>query len=243
MTKPYLSRRFTIGRFQVCLQLSRLIGTPRTRLTGSDYKLHFGPGVDWSKPGPEWLTIDIDPERADILMDFNAFTDLPLPDNSVNAIYGSHVFEHISIFSAPKVFSECFRVLKPGSTFRLVLPDVRKSIEEYIKGNRDFPLFLTRERFATQRFGHHKFTIFQALKGDFLSPTGQPVLLGENGLAHQNAWDYESIVVELERAGFDASRIQRMQFQQSVSSEFDFEGTYPSEANESFRSLYVDATR
>lgn len=210
---------------------------------GAYYKLHFGPGAQWKKPGPEWLTIDIDPARADILLDFNKITEIPLPDNSVSCIYGSHVFEHMSIFAAPVVFSECFRVLVPGGFFRLVLPDVRKSIEEYMKGNIDFPLFRKRIDFAKKRFGYDEFTIFEALKGDFLSPTGQPDLLGETGLAHQNAWDYESIVCDLGRAGFSPGKIKKMGFRETDYLDFAFEGTYPSEANEEYRSLYIEARK
>jgi len=206
-------------------------------------KLHFGPGAQWKKPSQEWLTIDIDPARADILLDFNKLTEIPLPDNSVSCIYGPHVFEHMSIFAASVVFSECFRVLVPGGFFRLVLPDVRKSIEEYMKGNIDFPLFRRRIDFAKKRFGYDEFTIFEALKGDFLSPTGQPDLLGETGLAHQNAWDYESIVCDLSRAGFSPEKIKKMGFRETDCSDFAFEGTYPSEANEEYRSLYIEARK
>ena len=210
---------------------------------GAYYKLHFGQGAQWKKPSPEWLTVDIDPARADILLDFNKITEIPLPDNSVSCIYGSHVFEHMSIFAAPVVFSECFRVLVPGGLFRLVLPDVRKSIEEYMKGNIDFPLFRKRIDFAKKRFGYDEFTIFEALKGDFLSPTGQPDLLGETGLAHQNAWDYESIVCDLGRAGFSPGKIKKMGFRETDYLDFSFEGTYPSEANEEYRSLYIEARK
>lgn len=209
----------------------------------SNYKLHFGPGALWRKPSLDWLAVDIDPERADILLNFNEFSELPLLDNSVSCIYGSHVFEHISIFSAPKVFQECFRVLETGGFFRLIIPDVRASINEYMVGNIDYPLFARRINFAKEKFGEDKFTIFEALKGDFISPSGQPQLLGESALAHQNAWDFESISCELSRAGFDIAKIRKTNFQDTECTDFKFEGTYPSEANEFYRSLYIEVIK
>ena len=207
------------------------------------HKLHFGPGHGWEKPDREWLSIDIDPIRGDIVLDFNKITRLPLSDESVSCIYRSHVFEHMSIFATPIVFSECFRVLMRGGYFRLVLPDVRRSIEEYMKDNVDFPLFKRRIDFIRKRFGYDRVTLFEALRSDFLSPSGQVDLLGERGLAHQNAWDYESIVCDLARAGFNPNEIKRKRFRETDCLDFAFEGAYPSEANEEYRSIYVEAKK
>lgn len=206
-------------------------------------KLHFGPGPGWIKPSDEWMAVDVDPERADIILDFNKSDSIPLSDNSVSCIYGSHIFEHMSIFNAPKVFKECFRVLDAGGYFRLVLPDVRRSIEEYLKGNSEFELFKRRIDFTKKRFGYEKVTLFEALKGDFISASGQPELLGESALAHQNAWDFESIACDLERAGFDPKNIRLTEFAVTECADFSFEGTYPSEANESSRSIYIEAQK
>jgi hypothetical protein len=60
-------------------------------------------------------------------------------------------------------------------------------------------------------------------------------------LAHQNAWDFESLVASLIRAGFDALKVERSKVCGSQCPFFAFEGTYPSEANEDYRSLYVEA--
>ncbi|MDN4066454.1 methyltransferase domain-containing protein [Paenibacillus vini] len=206
-------------------------------------KLHFGPGPNWIKPSSEWLTVDIDKERGDIQIDFNKFDHLPIEDTSIYSIYGSHVFEHMSIFAAPKVFKECYRVLVPGGYLRIVLPDVKKSLEEYLKGNYEYPLFQRRMQFLKERNNFTEVTLFEALKGDFLSPTGQTSLLGNEGLAHQNAWDLESIIIELTRVGFQRSKIKQMEWKKTDCSDFSFEGSYPSEANEEYRSLYIEATK
>jgi SAM-dependent methyltransferase len=207
------------------------------------WKLHFGPGAAWRKPGPEWRTVDVDPRRGDVVIDFNRFTHLPLPDGSVASIYGSHVFEHMSLYAAPRVFAECHRVLAPGGYLRIVLPDVRKSLEQYLAGNADFPLFRRRVDALRRRFGYKRVSLLETMKSDFISPTGQPGLLGEEGLAHQNAWDFEALALDLERVGFAADNIHQVRFQVSSCPDFAFEGTYPSEANEHDRSLYVEACK
>jgi len=112
------------------------------------YALHLGPGPNWIKPSKNWINVDIDPDRGDMIVDFNKFRTFPLDSNTVAHIYGSHVFEHMSIYVTDAVFSECFRVLQPGGVIRLILPDVEKSIREYLAGNMDFSLFKRRKKRA-----------------------------------------------------------------------------------------------
>lgn len=203
--------------------------------------LHFGPGPNWEKPSSDWLSIDCDLNRGDIICDFNEFQSLPLEDNSVKGIYASHFCEHVSIYKSDLLFSECARVMETGGVFRIVIPNVRVSIEEYMKENKDFLLFKRREKVLSNKFHKKNPTIFDCLRGDFLSMTSQPGELGELHLAHQNAWDYETIENDLLNAGF--SKVYKMNFQKSNVNFFDFEGTYKSEANEQYRSLYVEAVK
>ena len=205
-------------------------------------KLNFGPGPNWIKPSKEWLSVDVDPNLGDIVVDFKDFEKLPFKDNSIECVYGSHVFEHMSIFTTPKVFSEIYRVLKKDGVFRLILPDTEKSINEYVKKNKDFLLFKRRKERAKSKYKRN-YTLFECLKEDFLSTSGQTDLLGKNSLAHQNACDFETIQSDLMLAGFDFNRIKKMVFKNSQSNYFSFEGSYHSEANEDYRSLYIEAIK
>lgn len=58
---------------------------------------------------------------------------LLFPDNSVEAIYCSHFLEHLTRFDAFSFMNECYRVLIPGGIMRIIVPDLRASIEEYMK--------------------------------------------------------------------------------------------------------------
>jgi hypothetical protein len=221
----------------------RVAASPGATATLPDppYALHIGPGPQWKKPDASWLTVDVDPGRADLVVNFNAFRELPLPSGSVVAIYASHVFEHISIYRCPRVLVECHRVLARGGTIRIVVPDVETSIANYVAKNEAFPLFERRRRRAAATYGEH-YTLFECLKEDFLSRSSQQDLIGEQ-LAHQNAWDFDSLRAALMRAGFAAEAIRRAGFRDSRCTSFGFEGSYPSEANEDYRSLYVEATK
>lgn len=183
------------------------IQTSTTNWSDGPYKLHLGPGAEWTKPGSEWLAVDVDPERADLMMDLNAFDRFPLPAGSVVCIYGSHVFEHVNIWTSQSVFNECYRILRPGGYLRVVLPDVRRSIEAYLADDWGYELFRRRRRRAEDVWGITDYTLFDCLREDFLSKSLQSELLGPRALAHQNAWDFESLHRSLQGAGFRTGEV------------------------------------
>lgn len=57
---------------------------------------------------------------------------LPFDDNSVDAVYHSHVLEHIDRAIAPKFQYEIHRVLKPGGIQRICLPDLELLVRNYL---------------------------------------------------------------------------------------------------------------
>lgn len=62
---------------------------------------------------------------------------LPFPDGSAAAIYASHVLEHLYFYEARKLIRESFRVLASGGVLRVVVPDLKAIVEEYL-GERPF---------------------------------------------------------------------------------------------------------
>lgn len=213
----------------------------RTNLSGLR-RLHLGPGPNWKKPDETWLSVDADGGRADIVCNFNAFDRLPLKDDSIICIYGSHVFEHVDPWHSQRLFAECHRVLQRGGIMRMVLPHVRRSIEAYLAGDDQYPLFVRRRERARKTQGV-EYTLFECLREDFVSLSSQSELLGSHALAHQNAWDMEALRASLARAGFSPELVNETSFQVSATPDFAFEGTYPAEANEADRSLYVEARK
>lgn len=57
---------------------------------------------------------------------------LPFPDQSAEYIYSSHMIEHLTHEDAEKFLKECFRILSKGGRIRLMTPNLRFSVEDYM---------------------------------------------------------------------------------------------------------------
>ncbi|NDC78652.1 MAG: methyltransferase domain-containing protein [Chitinophagia bacterium] len=57
---------------------------------------------------------------------------LGFTSDSADAIYASHVLEHLHHDDALSLLAECRRVLKPGGVLRMVLPDLDSMVREYL---------------------------------------------------------------------------------------------------------------
>lgn len=58
---------------------------------------------------------------------------LPLPDGSVDAIYASHVLEHLARQDISRALANTFRLLRPGGVFRMIVPDLASRAERYLR--------------------------------------------------------------------------------------------------------------
>lgn len=57
---------------------------------------------------------------------------LPFPADSLDACYMSHLLEHLYLDEAGRLLKECCRVLKPNGVLRVVVPDLRAAVFEYL---------------------------------------------------------------------------------------------------------------
>ncbi len=57
---------------------------------------------------------------------------LPFAAGTVDAVYASHVLEHLARHDFYTALGNTWQLLKPGGIFRLVVPDLRWRAEEYI---------------------------------------------------------------------------------------------------------------
>lgn len=83
-------------------------------------RLHLG---GWD-PKPGWLIVNVeDRPHVDVR---SSCSDLSMfPDGSVAEIYGSHVYEHLGYQQElPTAFNEAWRVLMPGGTLMVAVPDL-----------------------------------------------------------------------------------------------------------------------
>lgn len=94
--------------------------------SNSGIRLNLGSGA--IKGNKLWTTVDL--VGADINWDLK--NGIPLPDNSVNEVYCSHLLEHIPYTGLIKFLLEINRVLKPGGLFKVAVPNARIYIESYV---------------------------------------------------------------------------------------------------------------
>jgi 8-oxo-dGTP diphosphatase len=80
-----------------------------------------------------WLNVDLKSDVADIEMDIHK-----LPEEWTGQFWevrASHVIEHFFTSEWPEVLREWLRVLKPGGTLRLAMPDLRIIVDNLLTEN------------------------------------------------------------------------------------------------------------
>ena len=83
-----------------------------------------------------WVTVDLI-RGADIIHDLKK--GIPLPEDSVDKIYASHVLEHVSFKDLIKLLEEIYRVLKKNGKLYVSVPDASLFIKSYINKQRFLP--------------------------------------------------------------------------------------------------------
>jgi SAM-dependent methyltransferase len=123
-------------------------------------------GCGWSAP-KEWINFDASLtlrwERIPILGRYtknprrypenvrpgDIVKGLPVPDESCQGVYASHVLEHLTLQEFHEALQNTYRILQKGRIFRLVVPDLERSAREYIarldQGNPNASAFFLRE--------------------------------------------------------------------------------------------------
>jgi SAM-dependent methyltransferase len=86
---------------------------------------------------PGWINSDIKPDPGvDLVGDIR--DGLPIESDSLDYISSVHALPMISLPDIDAVLRELRRMLKPGGTLRLVLPDLEKGFAAYRRGDRDY---------------------------------------------------------------------------------------------------------
>jgi predicted SAM-dependent methyltransferase len=93
---------------------------------------------------PGWINADLY-RHADVMFDIRARW--PIPDGRVIGVRLEHVLEHVAYpDDALHVIAECYRVLAPGGTVRLGVPDTEKAIRAHVEGDDAQYCRIARER-------------------------------------------------------------------------------------------------
>jgi ubiquinone/menaquinone biosynthesis C-methylase UbiE len=59
---------------------------------------------------------------------------LPFENNSLSAVYSSHMLEHLYFEEARRLLDECYRILEPRGVLRIVVPDLGAIVADYCGG-------------------------------------------------------------------------------------------------------------
>lgn len=108
----------------------RRIRQALTRQPGPEF-LNLGSGPR-GIASADWINIDGFKDRnVDFVLDFSR--GLPFPDNSFAGVFCEHVIEHFTYDDASRLCAQLLRVLKPGGTVRLIVPDAERIVRTYIE--------------------------------------------------------------------------------------------------------------
>jgi len=114
---------------------------------------------------------------------------LPVPSQSSDAVYCSHVLEHLSLNDLRAALRETYRILRPGGVFRGVLPDLEVLARSYVESTAPdaSTIFVRSTLLGTEDRA-------SGLKG--------VVEMALGNSRHLWMWDYKALAEELRAAGF-----------------------------------------
>jgi predicted SAM-dependent methyltransferase len=173
------------------------------KASGAPIKLDIGGG---GRPGTNgWITVDT-AEGCDLYWDLRE--GIPFANGTVEAIYSSHMLEHLTFDDGQALLRECYRALKPGGSISVVVPNARLYIEGYL-GAREIP-----QEFFGWAPAYNGTTGIDAV--NYVAYMG-----GE----HKYMFDEENLIHRLRAAGFADAR--RRSFDPSLDlAERDYESVY-----------------
>ena len=150
---------------------------------GSGLKVNLGCGP-LGRAG--WINVDGYPIDNTVL-GLDLRNPLPFSDGFASHIHCEHFLEHLEFDQALRLMGECYRILQPGGSMRLILPDGGKYLKAYAE---------------------HDAAFFDRLKNignpsrSLLTPMEIINQSFRMGGAHRFAWDEETLRCYLTLAGF-----------------------------------------
>ena len=115
---------------------------------------------------PLWHTLDqpsdwyapLQGEKLDYQHNLMSSKPLPFESNSLEAVFCSHVIEHLPNENVQYLFNEVFRILAPGGYFRVTCPDIKLI----------YDAFRRKDSFFMGRFAFHQHYKALSLPASFL---------------------------------------------------------------------------
>jgi predicted SAM-dependent methyltransferase len=140
---------------------------------------------------------------------------LPFRDGSADVVYSSHMMEHLSQRNATRFLRECHRILAPGGVLRIVVPNLRVFVDDYV-GDGDADRLMNRlmviderrrvarlSRFAGHRWMYDERSLTARIAAvgfdDIVVVPSGSTTIGDHGELDLREREEESIYVEARR--------------------------------------------
>lgn len=92
---------------------------------------HYYPGSD--NPLTDKGEVERWKDEEDSVWIYGDAVELPFSDESFDEVIMVHVLEHLSKADGERALKQAFRVLKPGGTLEVEVPDLKKGCELFLK--------------------------------------------------------------------------------------------------------------
>ncbi len=152
------------------------------------------------------------------IMVYDISSGIPAADNSIAAVYHSHLLEHLDRDVAVEFMREVARVLRPGGIHRIAVPDLEYAVRRYIQHLESddqtephdeyvgaiIEQSVRREAAGTSRQARGRRMVENFILGDARN----------RGETHQWMYDYKNLSELLNRTGF--TDIRRYSFGESA---------------------------
>ena len=158
----------------------------------------------------------------------------PYKNDSVDIVYASHLFEHLTLPSAELFLNESYRCLAPGGVVRIVVPDLykicKRYISEYEQSDKADPTEFIMWAINMHREGQY------GMKSGWM----KKFILEWQGYPHQHKFMYDekSLTKKLKEKGFNEIRSLRYGVSDYIPQIADVEGS-----KESYLSVYLEAKK
>jgi SAM-dependent methyltransferase len=136
---------------------------------------------------------DVDPDIIGTILDMAA-----VQERSVDAIWSSHNLEHVSPHEVPIALQEFYRVLKPGGTAHVQVPDITIPARQAARGRLEDVIYVSPAGPITALdmfFGHNA-----------------AIARGEHYMAHRTGFTKRSMTSKFTEAGFEHVRVDQKDY-------------------------------
>jgi len=162
-------------------------------------KINIGAGAHWQQDGWDVLDNGIGDYSPEWKHKGKCWQ-TGLPSGAYDIVFCSHMLEHIPHFRLERTIAEFNRILKPGGTLRVLVPDIKQAARAYVDG--DVSYFS-----GSKHFSDH-LGIGGAFVRTLISPGQQTLAMSREmdeligSYAHLYGFDDEMLKIVLEKWGF-----------------------------------------